>query len=250
MAAAEVRIGGRRILGPLDLDVGVGEHWVLLGPNGSGKTTALTLAGAWRQPSSGVVEILGSRVGRVDVRQLRRRIGHVSHRVGDRLRGDLSALDTVLTGRDATLVTWWQRFDGEDLAAAHGLLTAVGCAPLADRPIATCSLGERQRILIARALFGDHDLLLFDEPAAGLDLPARELLLRAMTQAAGPTSVLATHHLEEIPSVATHAALLREGSLVAAGPIEEILTSDPMGSCFGIPIAVERVDGRWSARAR
>jgi iron complex transport system ATP-binding protein len=250
MAAAEVRIGGRTILGPIDLSIGRSEHWVLLGPNGSGKTTALTLIGAWRQPSRGVVEVLGERLGRVDVRRLRRRIGHVSHRVAEQLRGELSALDTVLTGRDATLVTWWQRFSDEDVARARGLLDSVGCLSLADRPLSTCSLGERQRVLIARALFGQHELLLFDEPAAGLDLPARELLLAAMAAAREPTTVLATHHLEEIPATATHAALLREGRLTLAGPIGDVLADDPMTECFGMPIAVDHADGRWRARAR
>jgi iron complex transport system ATP-binding protein len=250
MADAEVRVGGRRILGPIDLAIDPGEHWVLLGPNGSGKTTALTLMGAWRQPSAGVVEILGSRLGRVDVRRLRRRIGHVSHRVVEQLRGDLSVLDTVLSGRDGTLVTWWQRFGTDEVERARELLASVGCAALADRALATCSLGERQRVVIARALFGDHELLLFDEPAAGLDLPARERLLAAMTAAAGPTTVLATHHLEEIPPVATHAALLRDGRVVASGPIERVLADGPMSACFEMPILVERDDGRWRARAR
>jgi iron complex transport system ATP-binding protein len=249
MASAEVRIGGRRILGPLDLAIGPSEHWVLLGPNGGGKTTALTLMGAWRQPSAGVVEIFGSRLGRVDIRGLRRRIGHVSHRVAEQLRGELSVLDTVLTGRDATLVTWWQRFSEEDVDTARELLAAVGCRGLADRPLATCSLGERQRVLIARALFGAHELLLFDEPAAGLDLPGREQLLTAMAAAGRSTTVLATHHLEEIPPIATHAALLREGRVTASGPIEQVLAEDPMSACFDLRIVVERGDGRWRARA-
>lgn len=249
MRDAEVRFGGRRILGPLDLAIGPSEHWVLLGPNGSGKTTALTLMGAWRQPSGGTVEIFGSQLGRVDVRALRRRIGHVSHRVAEQLRGELSVLDTVLTGRDATLVTWWQRFSDDDVAIARDLLATVGCAELADRSLATCSLGERQRVLIARALFGEHELLLFDEPAAGLDLPGREQLLAAMVAARRPTTVLATHHLEEIPPIATHAALLREGRVTASGPIGEVLADAPMSACFDMPIRVERGDGRWRARA-
>jgi iron complex transport system ATP-binding protein len=223
---------------------------VLLGPNGSGKTTALTLMGAWRQPSRGSVDVLGSRIGRVDVRQLRRRIGHVSHRVAEQLPGELTALETVLTGRDATLVTWWQGFADADVVIARGLLERVGCLELADRRLTTCSLGERQRVLIARALFGEHELLLFDEPAAGLDLPARELLLQAMAEATQATTVLATHHLEEIPEIASHAALLRDGVVTAAGPIGDVLAPEPMTACFGLPIVVERDGGRWRARAR
>lgn len=249
MAAAEVRIGGRRILGPCDLVIGAGERWVLFGPNGSGKTTALSLMGARRQPSAGTVDVLGKRLGRVDVRALRPRIGHVSHRVADGLRGGATALDTVLTGRDSTLVTWWQRFDDDDVARAHALLASIGCDELADRPLATCSLGERQRVLIARALFGEHELLLFDEPAAGLDLPARERLLNAMTEAVGPTTVLATHHLEEVPATTSHAALLRDGLVLNAGAIDEVLVDERISECFGMPIVVGRAGGRWTARA-
>lgn len=249
MAAAEVRIGGRRIAGPLDLVIGAGERWVLLGPNGSGKTTALSLMGARRQPSAGTVDVLGERLGRSDVRRLRPRIGHVSHRVADALRGDATVLDTVLTGRDATLVTWWQRFDDDDVARARRLLASIGCEELADRPLATCSLGERQRVLIARALFGDHELLLFDEPAAGLDLPARERLLAAMTEVTDTTTVLATHHLEEIPPTTTHAALLGDGRVLAAGAVDDVLVDARLTDCFEMPIVVNHDAGRWQARA-
>jgi iron complex transport system ATP-binding protein len=244
-----VRIGGRRIAGPLDLVIGAGERWALLGPNGSGKTTALSLMGARRQPSAGTVEVLEERLGRTDVRRLRPRIGHVSHRVADALRGDATVLDTVLTGRDATLVTWWQRFDDGDVARAHRLLTSIGCEELASRSLETCSLGERQRVLIARALFGEHELLLFDEPAAGLDLPARERLLEAMTAVTETTTVLATHHLEEIPPTTTHAALLREGRVVADGQIGDVLVDGRLSECFGLSIVVDRDGGRWRARA-
>jgi iron complex transport system ATP-binding protein len=250
MAGAEVRMGGRRIAGPLDLVIGAGERWALLGPNGSGKTMALSLMGARRQPSGGTVDVLGQRLGRTDVRRLRPRIGHVSHRVADALRCDATVLETVLTGRDATLATWWQHFDDHDIARAHRALASVGCDALAARSLDTCSLGERQRVLIARALFGDHELLLFDEPAAGLDLPARERLVAAMTAAAETTTtVLATHHLEEIPPTTTHAALLRDGRVTAAGPIDDVLIDERLSACFGMPIAVGRDGGRWSARA-
>jgi iron complex transport system ATP-binding protein len=249
MAGAEVRIGGRRIVGPLDLVIGAGERWALLGPNGSGKTTALSLMGARRQPSAGEVNVLGERLGRTDVRRLRPRIGHVSHRVADALRGDTTVLETVLTGRDGALVPWWLGSDTEDLARAHRMLASIGCAELATRPLDTCSLGERQRVLIARALFGEHELLLFDEPAVGLDLPARERLLAAMTALTDTTTVLATHHLEEIPATTTHAALLRDGLVVAHGPIDDVLVDAPLSDCFEMPIVVDRDGGRWRARA-
>ena len=254
MHGATVRVGGRTILGPVDLTVGRGEHWVLLGPNGSGKTTLLSLAGGWRQPSAGEVRVLGSRLGRIDVRRLRTRIGHVSHAVADRLRPELPVQDVVLTGKASVLETWWQELTDEDRAWARALLDDVGCLELATRPLGTCSLGERQRVLIARALFGAHALLLFDEPAAGLDLPAREQLLRAMTAATTgedpPTTILATHHLEEIPTTATHAALLRDGRLVATGPATGVLTDAGLSACYGLDVVVERRDGRWWARTR
>jgi iron complex transport system ATP-binding protein len=251
LVAAEVRIGGRTVLGPIDLTIEQGERWALLGPNGSGKTTALALMGARRQPSRGVVEVLGERLGHTDVRRLRRRIGLVSHRVAEELDGGLTALETVLTGRDGTLVRWWQTFDEAERASARDLIREVGCDAIAQQRLAACSLGERQRVLLARALFGAHDVLLFDEPAAGLDLPARELLLRAMgSVSAERTTVLATHHLEEIPVTTTHATLLRGGRAVAVGPIEEVLTDARLSACFGVDIEVTRHGGRWSARAR
>lgn len=248
LAAAEVRVGGRAVLGPVDLTIGAGERWALLGPNGSGKTTLLSLAGAWRQPSSGVVEVLGERLGRTDVRRLRRRIGHVSHAVGDRVRPSITALDLVLAGRAAALETWWQDLGDGDRAAARSALERVGCAALEQRRVGTLSLGERARVLIARAMASESDLLLFDEPAAGLDLPGREQLLAAMAGAAAPTELLATHHLEELPPGTTHAALLRDGRLVAAGPIEDTLTPEAMSACFAMDVVVEHRDGRWSAR--
>ena len=248
---AQVRINGRIILGPVDLRVGKHERWVLLGPNGSGKTTLLKLAGARRQPSAGVVRIFGRRVGRTDIRTLHPRIGHVSHALADLVRPSIRVLDVVLTGRDAALESWMHEFDDTDRELATSLLTQVGCDDLAERTLGTCSMGERQRVLLARAMFGRHDLLLFDEPAAGLDLPARERLLIAMTSgsSAGPASVLATHHLEEIPSTTTHAALLRAGLIVTQGPIEDVLRPGALSECFGLQIDVERRGGRWSARA-
>ncbi len=251
---AAVRVRGDLILGPVDLTIRCGEHWVVLGPNGSGKTTLLSLAAGRRQPSEGVVRVFGEELGRVDVRQLRRRIGHVSHAVADRIRPALAVADVVLTGKASVLETWWQAFSEADRTRARASLEEVGCLGLADRPLSTCSSGERQRVLIARALFGAHPLLLFDEPAAGLDLPARERLLAAMTSAAtgpdAPTTVLATHHLEEIPSIVTHAALLTAGRVVDRGPVEAVLTEGALSRCYGLDIVVERRDGRWWARVR
>ena len=251
---AAVRVGGDLILGPVDLTIRSGEHWVILGPNGSGKTTLLSLAAGRRQPSAGVVRILAEELGRVDVRHLRRRIGHVSHAVADRIRPALAVEDVVLTGKASVLETWWQDLSEDERRRARAAREEVGCLGLADRPLGSCSSGEQQRVLIARALFGAHPLLLFDEPAAGLDLPARERLLAAMTSTAtgpaAPTTVLATHHLEEIPSTVTHAALLTAGRVVDRGPVEAVLTESALSRCYGLDIVVERRDGRWWARAR
>jgi iron complex transport system ATP-binding protein len=248
---AEVVVDGRRILGPASLRVRRGERWALLGPNGSGKTTLLSLAGALRQPSRGRVAVLGVELGRADVRDLRARIGHLGHAVSDALPRGLVAEEVVLTGNRSTLVPWLQGFEARDRAEARELLDLVGCAGLARRPWERCSQGERQRILLARALFGRPELLLLDEPAAGLDLPGRELIVAAVDGAGlrAGTSILATHHLEDLPPSTTHAALLREGRVVAAGPVEQVLTEPALAACFGIPVRVRRDVGRWSARA-
>jgi len=254
LEAVEVAIaGGRRILGPVDLRVQAGERWALLGPNGSGKTTLLSVAGAWRHPSAGRATVLGETLGRTDVRRLRARIGHVGHTVTERLRPGIVCLDAVLTGRASGLETWYQPLSDEDRKEARAMLAEVGCAHVADRALSTCSQGERARVLLARARFGRRELLLFDEPAAGIDLPGREALLAAM-EAGGhadgaTTSLLATHHLEELPPSTTHTALLRDGGLVAAGPVEDVLTDAALSDCFGMPISVARRAGRWSAVA-
>jgi iron complex transport system ATP-binding protein len=251
---ASVRIDGRTVLGPVDLRVERGERWVLLGPNGGGKTTLLALAGARRQPSSGRVEVLGAALGRADVRAIHPSVSHTSHVLAERMPPGLSVRTVVLTGKRATLSPWFQEFDEEDERRAVTLLDRVGCAHLAARRFDTCSQGERQRVLLARALYPDPELLIFDEPASGLDLPARETLIEALeallAEPSAPTTILATHHLEEIPPSSTHAALLREGLLVASGAIEEVLTPGSLEACFGIAMDVGRRGARWWAVAR
>ena len=254
LSQAVVRLpNGRKILGPVSLTIAEGEHWVLLGPNGSGKTTLLTLLGAYRQPSSGTVEVLGARLGRTDVRTLRGRIGHISHAIADRMRPQIPVETVVLTGKHATLEGWLQIFDDDDRQRARELLERFGCEELLAQEFGRCSQGERQRVLLARALFGRPGLLLLDEPAAGLDLPGRETLVAAMEEAARDSaehaSVLVTHHLEEIPPSVTHAALLREGAIVGSGPIHEVLTDAAVGACFGLPLTVAERGGRWSSSA-
>lgn len=253
MREAQVRIEGRVVLGPIDLKVGRGEQWVLLGPNGGGKTTLLSLGGARRQPSSGRVTVLGITVGSADVRTLHPRISHTSHVLAERMPPDLSVLTVVLTGKRSTLSPWFQEFNDADEHRAATLLEQVGCGHLAEQRFATASQGERQRVLLARALFPDPELLLLDEPASGLDLPARETLIEALEAVAAPpsalTTILATHHLEEIPPSTTHAALLRDGRLVASGEVEGVLTPQRLEDCFGLPMEVGRRGARWWATA-
>jgi iron complex transport system ATP-binding protein len=248
---ATVRIGATNILGPVSLEVRPGESWAILGPNGSGKTTLLDLAGARRHPTTGSVSVLGHRLGTIDVRTLRARIGSVGHHLADAIPSHLLVRDIVLTGKRSSLVPWMQIYDAEDLRLAAALLQQVGCSELADRALLSCSQGERQRVMLARALFGRPELLLLDEPMAGLDLPGRELLLHAMSSTvdATPTMILVTHHLEEVPPTVTHAALLRDGRLVASGPIGDVLTGDNVSVCFGIPVSISFSVGRWIARS-
>jgi iron complex transport system ATP-binding protein len=249
---ATVRIASHIILGPVSLSIRHGESWAIVGPNGSGKSTLMDLAGGVRHPTSGFVELFGDRSGAVDVRETRARIGFVGHHVAEAIPLHFAARDVVLTGKRSTLVPWMQTFDADDRRRADTVLERVGCADLAQRPLATCSQGERQRVLLARALFGRPELLLLDEPAAGLDLPGRELLLEALTSTADatPTTVLVSHHVEEIPRTATHAALLRRGRLVASGPIRDVLTDADMTACFDLPVSVSSGNGRWRAWVR
>ena len=250
---ALVRIDGRIVLGPIDLRIGRSERWVLLGPNGGGKTTLLALAGARRQPSAGRVTVLGVTLGRGDVRALHPRISHTSHILAERIPPGLPVRTVVLTGKRAVLSPWFQEFDQDDERRAVTLLEQVGCAHLAARRFDTGSQGERQRVLLARALFSQPELLILDEPASGLDLPGREALVEALEavarQPSAPTTILATHHLEEIPPSTTHAALLRDGRLVAGGEIEGVLVAASLESCFGVRTEVGRRGGRWWAVA-
>jgi len=251
--AAGLDAPGTTILDGIDWDVRADQRWVVLGANGSGKTSLLRLAGAQTRPTRGSVDVLGQRLGRTDLRELRRRIGVASAAVTDQLRPGLSAHDAVVTARHGALEPWWHDYTAEDHHRADELLAAMGCAPFAARPIASLSQGERQRVVLARALMPNPGLLLFDEPAAGLDLPAREELVgRLSLLAVDPTApplVLVTHHVEEIPLGITHALLMRDGHVVATGEIDETLTADALSATFRLPVKVERRDGRWAAWA-
>ncbi len=239
------------ILQDIDWSVRLGERWVLIGPNGSGKSTLLSLAGAVRHPSRGSVTVLGGLLGRVDMPALRQAIGHVD--AGVQLFDWLTAEDVVLTGIGATARPLWWKYSASDHETARAMLDLLGCAGLANREISTCSQGERGRIRIARALIAHPRLLLLDEPAVGLDLAAREALIVALDRLSRDrpelTTVLVTHHLEEIPPSMTHAILLRSGRVVASGPIAATLTSSNLSTSFGLPVVCRSESGRWTARA-
>jgi iron complex transport system ATP-binding protein len=253
LAGATVRRAGREILSGVDWTVCAGEHWAILGPNGAGKTTLLRLASAQNHPSSGTATILGGRMGRVPVQELRARIGLVEPAFGRAVLPGRTPLHLVLSGATGTLATLTDRIGPDEEAHARQLLAEVGAAELADRAIGTCSEGERARILLARALMLDAPLLVLDEPAGGLDLPGRELLLAALARSAaarpGLATVTATHHLEELPTSTTHALLLRGGRVVAAGEPDAVLTDAALSDCFGLRLRVERHDGRYLVHA-
>ena len=241
------------ILAPLDWEVRPGETWALLGPNGAGKTTLLTVAGAVEFPSRGSVELFGGRLGRGDVQRLRERIGHVDARAGERFAPGLTVEHVVQTGATRTIGYFPDRLSTIDRARAAHLVTTLGVSAIANRRFTDCSHGERTRALVARALVGRPRVLLLDEPGAGLDLPGRETLLAALDALAadepGLAIVFTTHHLEELPASTTHALLLRDGHVLAAGPVSETLTDAALGACFDLPVRVTRSQGRWSATA-
>jgi len=228
-----------------------GERWVIVGPNGAGKTTLLAIAATYLWPTTGSVEVLGERVGGVDARELRRRIGYVSASLAEIIDENLSALDVVVSARDAALAPWWATFGDADRARARACLERMGCGQLAGRTFATLSSGERQRVQIARTLMGEPELLLLDEPAAGLDLAAREALVgRLAAMAAGPRPaaiVLVTHHLEEVPPGFGHALLLAEGRVVASGPLRTSLTGRSLSAAYGVPLRLRRYKDLFSA---
>jgi iron complex transport system ATP-binding protein len=253
LGGVTVQREGLPVLRGIDWRVEIGDRWVILGPNGSGKTTLLQVAAARLWPTTGTVDVLGARLGRVDVRTLRPRVALVSGAVTRQLRADLPARDVVASGRHGALETWWDRYTAEDWERADGLLAGGGVAELGGRPFGVISEGERQQVLLARALMSDPELILLDEPFAGLDLGARERLLARLTvlaaDPASPPVVLVTHHCEEIPPGFTHGALIADGAFVSAGRLPEVVTSERVSACFGVTVTVGCTDGRWWSRA-
>ena len=243
---------GQPILRDVDWTVRDGERWVVLGPNGAGKTTLLEVASLYLYPSSGHVTVLGAVHGRTDIRPLRSRIGYASAALARLLHPDATALLAVATGRTGVLDQYWAVPSDADFAAARDLLRRLGCAELADHELGTLSEGERQRVQIARALMGAPELLVLDEPSAGLDLGARELLVEAW-EAWPPTRGCAPSSLSRTTSRRSagfsHVLLLRGGSVLGAGPIADVLTGDALTACFGLSLAVDARRGRWAARA-
>jgi iron complex transport system ATP-binding protein len=243
---------GRRILDRVSLTVNPGEHWALIGANGAGKSTLLGLCGALTHPTNGVVEVLGRRLGRVDLRELRGLIGHVNPR--HPVRSPLTVRQVVLTGVTGTteLMNRWQPTDAEDARAAE-LIELLGMRERADAAWPNLSQGERGRTLIARALQPDPHLLLLDEPSTGLDIAAREHLLDRIDglrlQHPDLASILVTHHLEELPASTTHAMLLRDGQIVIQGHADAVLTSELISETMRYPVSITRTDGRWAVRA-
>ena len=242
---------GRAILDSVSWTVGASERWVVLGRNGCGKSTLMKIASLYLHPSSGEVEVLGQKLGRTDVRSLRKRIGVASSGMADQLRSDLVVTDVVMTAKNAALEPWWHTYDEADRQRARDCLDRMEIGRLADRSFATLSSGEKQRVLLARTLIPEPGLLILDEPTAGLDLAGREDLVRTLgVLAAGtetPATVLVTHHVEEIPEGFTHVLMLREGQVLSAGTLDDVLTEANLSECFEMQLGLERRHGRWWA---
>ncbi len=254
MDGVTVRRGPSTLVHDVDWAVELDERWVVLGPNGAGKTTLMRLAAAELHPTTGTVDVLGERLGRVNVFELRTRIGISSAALGLRLPEDETVADVVLSAGYGVMGRWRERYEPVDTGRAEYLLEAMGVRALAHRTYGTLSEGERKRTLIARALMTDPELLLLDEPTAGLDLGGREDLVGRLARLAmdpdAPASVLVTHHVEEIPPGYTHGLLVREGGVVASGLLDDVLTDENLTETFGLPLSVQRRRGRYSAWLR
>jgi iron complex transport system ATP-binding protein len=253
LAGVSVRRGDALLLDGIDWTIDESQRWVVLGPNGAGKTTLTQVLSAQLHPTTGVAGLLGEVLGTVDVFELRPRIGVTSAALADRLPRGERVQDVVVSASYAVVGRWREHYDQLDHQRAQTLLSQLGIEHLADRTFGTLSEGERKRVQIARALMTDPELLLLDEPAAGLDLAGRESLLRTLSDLTqnpvAPATVLVTHHVEEIPAGITHALLLAGGRVVAAGPLAQTLTGDLLSETFQLPLKLSEADGRYTARA-
>lgn len=251
--SVSVRRGTNFLLDDFSLTVAEGEHWAVLGPNGAGKTTLLEIAAGRMHPTTGTVNILEEQLGRVDVFELRPRIGYASTILANRIPSSEAVLDTVLTAAYGVTGRWVEEYEQDDIERARDLLAAFHITHLVDRTFGTLSEGERKRVQIARALMTDPELLLLDEPASGLDFGGREELLGALSEILSskwaPATIMVTHHVEEIPEGITHVLLLSEGTDLAAGPIEETLTAENLAATFGIDVKLTRDGQRYHARS-
>jgi iron complex transport system ATP-binding protein len=251
-ARVTLRRGGNVLVGPITWAVELDERWVVIGPNGAGKTSLLRIAAAMEHPSSGTAYVLGERLGRVDMSELRSRVGLSSSALSQRVPDGEVVRDLVVSAGYAVLGRWREAYDDVDYERAVDMLESVGAEHLAERTYETLSEGERKRVLIARSLMTDPELLLLDEPAAGLDLGGREELVARLADLAAdpdaPAMVLVTHHVEEIPQGISHCLILSEGRVVAAGLLPEVLTAENLSKAFGQSIALDVIDGRYFAR--
>lgn len=245
---------GRPVVDHVDWSIRSHERWVVLGRNGCGKTTLMQVLSMYLHPSSGTVEVLGERLGRTDVRSLRRRIGVTSAALANQLRHELTCTEVVMCAKNAALEPWWHTYDESDRQRARDLLARFGVARHAEQEIGTMSSGERQRVLLARAMMTDPAIVLLDEPTAALDLPGREDLVAALSDLANDPAavpqVLVTHHLEEIPPGFTHVLMLRNGAVTAMGPLADTLSSESASVCFEMDLTVDVDAGRYRAIAR
>ena len=252
LRGVSVRRAGVPLLSDVDLCIGEGERWVVLGPNGAGKTTLMRILSTYLVPSAGSVEVLGERLGRTDVAQLRPRIGYLSPALAHEIPEQLTPRQVVDAAQAGALFPWYVEPDRMSADRTDAALAQVGLSDVPERPFATFSSGEQLRIQLARALVTDPAALLLDEPMASLDIGGREALIASLENIGrGPIGamVLVVHRLEDVPAVVTHAALLRNGRLVTSGPVDEVLADGPMTACFGSPIRVVRDDGgRWAVR--
>ena len=252
LADVSIVRNGSTLLDRINWVIDEADRWVVIGPNGAGKTTLLQVVSANLHPSDGMASILDEVLGAVDVFELRPRIGVTSAALADRIPRSEAVGNVIVSAAYAVVGRWHEGYEVDDFRRAAQLMQQLHIEHLGKRTFGTLSEGERKRVQIARALMTDPELLLLDEPAGGLDLAGREALVQTLSEICldedSPATVLVTHHVEEIPEGITHCLLLNLGRIVAAGPIDETLTGENLGAAFGLPLAVGKSDGRWSAR--